>query len=172
MVCRQVCCPCPRNGCLGMPDLESHWFAERLAYQGRCLSTGAVWRRKARMCFPHLMSNPKAEGRRRPRGRVPFVRECHQALCNLPESSDLSRSRKELYRELVVASASDPPVDRLGWSMEEVRSHRNWAPSSSFFNTSEISLTWRLAQNALPLFSLNYRACLADMPDCLRCCSG
>ena len=31
MVCRQVCCQRPRDGGLGMPDLESHWLAERLA---------------------------------------------------------------------------------------------------------------------------------------------
>ena len=74
--------------------------------------------------------------------------------------------------ELVVGSASDPLVDRIGWSMEEIRLHWNWAPSSGFLNNSEFSLTWRLAQNALPLFGLNYRAYLADMPDCPRCCSG
>ena len=32
----------------------------------------------------------------------------------LPGSSDLSRSRKELYRDLMLGSASDPQVDRLG----------------------------------------------------------
>ena len=168
MVRRQVCCQRLRNGGLGMLDLESLWFAERLAYLGRWLSTGAVWIWKARKTFSHLMSNPKAESRRRPRGEAPFARECYQAFCNLPGSSDLSRSRKKLYQELVVASTSD----WIGWSMEEVRSPWNWAPGSSFLNNSGFSLTWRLARNALPLFSLNYRACLADMPDCPRYSSG
>ena len=34
MVRRQVCIQRTRNGGLGMPDLESHWLAERLAYLG------------------------------------------------------------------------------------------------------------------------------------------
>ena len=29
MVRRQTCCQRPRNGDLGMPDLENRWFAER-----------------------------------------------------------------------------------------------------------------------------------------------
>ena len=37
MVCRQVCCQHLRNGGLGMPDLENHWLAERLAYLGPIL---------------------------------------------------------------------------------------------------------------------------------------
>ena len=118
------------------------------------------------------MSDAKVEGRRKPRGVASFARECHQVFCNLLGSNYLSRSRKELYRELVVSSASDPLVDRLGWSMEEVRSHWDWAPCLSFLNNSEFSLTRQLAQNALPLFSLNYRAFLVDMPDCPRCGNG
>ena len=43
MVRRQVCCQRPQNGGLGMSDLESHWFAERLAYMGRSLSRDTVW---------------------------------------------------------------------------------------------------------------------------------
>ena len=40
MVRRQVCIQRTRNGGLGMPDLESHWLAERLAYLGRALTGG------------------------------------------------------------------------------------------------------------------------------------
>ena len=54
-------------------------------------------------------------------------------------------------------------------SVEEIRSHWNWAPRSRFFNNSEFSLTWRLARNALALLGLNFRAGLVDMPDCARC---
>ena len=81
MVCRQVSVQCTRNGGLGMPYLESHWLAERLAYLGRSLTGDAVWKRK---------SDPKAEGRRKPLGEALFVRECRTALHNLLGSSDLS----------------------------------------------------------------------------------
>ena len=101
MVRRQVCIQRTRN-------LESHWLAERLAYLGRVLTGDSVWRRKASRTFPRLKSDPKAEGRRRPLGEALFVRECRKALRNLLGSSDLSWPRKELYRELVVGSASDP----------------------------------------------------------------
>ena len=121
--------------------------------------------------FPRLKSDPKAEGRRRPLGEALFFSECRKALRNLLGSSDLSRPRKELYRELVVGSASDPLSERRGWTAEEIRSHWNWAPGSSFLN-NEFSLTWRLVRNALPLLGLNYKAGLADMPDCPRCSSG
>ena len=169
MVRRQVCIQRTRNGGLGMPDLESHWLAERLAYLGRSLTRYSVWRRKASRTFPRLKSDPKAEGRRKPLGEALFVRECRTALRNLLGSSDLSRPRKELYRELVVGSASDPLSERPGWTAEEIRSHWNWAPGSSFLNNSEFSLTWRLERNALPLVGLNYKAGIADMPDCPRC---
>ena len=155
-----------------MPDLESHWLAERLAYLGRSLSGDAVWRRKVSQTFPRLQSDPKAEGRRMLRGETPFVCECRAALRNLPESSDLSRPRKELYRELVVGSASDPLSERRGWTVEEIRSHWNWAPGSSFLNNSEFSLTRWLARNALPLLGLDFRAGLAHMPDCAHCSRG
>ena len=39
-------------------------------------------------------------------------------------------------------------------------------------NNSEFSLTWWLVRNALPLVALNYKAGLADMPDCALCGSG
>ena len=155
-----------------MPDLESYWLAERFAYLGRALTGDAVWRLKASRTFPRLKSDPKAEDRRRLLGETLFVRECRMALRNLLGSSDLSRPRKELYRELVVGSASDPLSERRGWTMEEIHSHWNWAPGSSFLNNSKFSLTWRLVRNALPLVGLNYKAGLADMPDCARCSSG
>ena len=125
-----------------MPDLESHWLAERLAYLGRSLTRDAVWRQKASWTFPRLKSDPKAEGRHKPTGEALFVRECRTALCNLLGSSDLSRLRKEPYRELVVGSALDPLSERCGWMVEEIHSHRNWTPGSSFLNNSEFSLTW------------------------------
>ena len=132
MVRRQVCIQRMRNGGLGMPDMESHWLAERLAYLGRSLTGDSVWRRKASRTFPRLKSDPKAKGRRKPLGEALFVREYRRALRNLLVSSDLSRPRKELYRKLVVGSASDPLSERRGCTAEEIRSHWNWAPESSF----------------------------------------
>ena len=123
MVRRQVCIQRTRNGGLGMPDLESHWLAERLAYLGRSLTGDSVWRRKASRTFPRLQSDPKAEGRRRPLGEALFFRECRKALRNPFGSCDFSRPRKELYLELVAGSASDPLRERRGWTAEEIRSH-------------------------------------------------
>ena len=111
MVRRQVCCQRSRNEGLGMPDLENHRFAARLAYFGRSLSKDTVWMQKVSDTFLRLKSDPKAEGRRKQRGR--------KALRNLPGSSDLSRPWKELYLDLVVDPASNPLVEGLGWSMVE-----------------------------------------------------
>ena len=72
----------------------------------------------------------------------------------------------------MAGSASDPLSERRGWTAEEIRSHWNWAPGSSFLNNSEFSLTWRIVRNALLLLGLNYKAGLADMPDCARRESG
>ena len=93
-----------------MPDLESLPLAERLAYLGRSLKTDSLWSLKGRVIVPDLVLCPSAEGRRRPRDESPFVIECRRTLRNLPRSSDLSRTRKELYRGLVVGSAFDPLV--------------------------------------------------------------
>ena len=164
MVRRQVCIQCTCNRGLSTPDLDSHWLAERLAYLGRSLMGNAVWRRKASRIFPCLKSDPKVDSRRKPMGETLFVRECQTALRSLLGSSNLSQPRKELYQELVVGSASDPLSERHGLTAEEIRSHWNWVPGSSFLNNSEFSLTWRLAQNALPLLGLNFRAGPAECP--------
>ena len=132
MLRRQVCGQRPRNGGQGMPDQEKHWFAERLAYFGRSLSKDMVWKRKASDTFPQV----RLQRRRELRSEAYFVQECRKALRNLPGSSDLFKSRKELYRDLVVGSASDPLVDRLGWSMEKVHSHWNRALGLRFLNNS------------------------------------
>ena len=71
-----------------------------------------------------------------------------------------------------MGSTSDHLVFRLGWSMEEARSHWNWIPRSGVLNNSEFSLTWGIARNALPPFGLNYKEGLADMPDCPHCSIG
>ena len=115
-----------------------------------------MWGRKVRDVFSRFKSDPKSEGLRKLRGEPPFVHECLKTFRNLSGSSDLPRSRKELYRDLVVGSTSDPLIERLGWSMKEVRLHWNWVPGSGFLNNSEFSLTWRLTWNALPLLGLNY----------------
>ena len=55
-----------------------------------------------------LKSDPKAEGRRKSMGEAPFIPEYLTALLNLSGSSELSRRRKELYRELGVRRRSTP----------------------------------------------------------------
>ena len=114
MVRREVCIQRRRNGGLGMPDLASHWLAERLAYLGRSLTGDAVWRQKASRTFSRLQSDPKAYVDLQTLGEALFVRECRTALRNLLTSSDLLRPRKELYQELVVGSASDPLSEGRG----------------------------------------------------------
>ena len=109
---------CPLTGLhnrgLGMPDLENHWFTEKLAYFGWSLLKDRVWRWKVNNTFPRLWSDPKAEGWHKLRGKALFVCECHKALYNFPGSSDFSLSQKEPYQELVVGSTSDPLMDWLG----------------------------------------------------------
>ena len=153
-----------------MPGLESHWLAESLAYLGRSLTGDAVWRRKASRTFPRLKSDPKAEGRCKPLGKALFVRECRTALRNLLGSRDLSRPQKELYRELVEGSASDPLSERLDDGRDPLP--QELGARIELLEHIMFPLTWRLARNALPLLSLNFRAVLADMPDCARCGSG
>ena len=70
-----------------------------------------------------------------------------------------------------MGSASDP-LELRGCTAEKIRSLWNWVPRSSFLNNSDFSLTWRLVWNVLPLLGLNYKAGLADMPDCPRCGGG
>ena len=98
--------------------------------------------------------------------------KCRMACWNLPGSSDLSWPQKKLYWELMVSSTLDHLVEWLGWSQEEIRSQWNWVPGSSFLNNSEFSLTWQLAQNVLPFNNWDFKAYLADMPDCPHCGSG
>ena len=118
-----------------MLDLNSHWLAERPAYLGQSLMKDTVWGHKVRDIFLYLKSNPKAL--RRPGNDTLFVRECRRALHKLPRSSNLSQSQKELYRELVAGSTSDPLEKRLGWSLEEICSRWNQAPGMSILNNSE-----------------------------------
>ena len=73
---------------------------------------------------------------------------------------------------LVLGSALDTLNERRRGAAEEIHSHWNLAPVSSFLNNSEFSFTWWLARNALPLLGLNFKAGVADMPKCARCGSG
>ena len=172
MVRRQVCIQRTHNGGLSMPDLESYWLAERLAYLGQSFLRDQVRRWKVSQTFPHLKSDPKANDQCKPMGETLFSCECHAALCNLPESSDLSWPQKELCWESVVGSALDPLSEWRGWKAEEIHSHWNWALGLRFFNNPKFLLIWRLARNVLPLLSLNFRVGLVDMPNCACCSSG
>ena len=80
LVRKQVCNQHPRDEGLGMPDLESHWLAETLAYLGRLLSTDTVWGLKVRVIFPDLRLRLEAESCHRPRDEPSFIIDCHGAL--------------------------------------------------------------------------------------------
>ena len=75
-----------------MPDLESHWLAERLAYLGQLLMKDMVLGFKVMNAFPRLRSNPEVEGHCRLRDEALFACECRRTICNLPQSSDLFQS--------------------------------------------------------------------------------
>jgi len=149
-----------------MPYLAAHRDAERLAFLNRSLHTETAWSSRIRAVFPDLKLRS-----RKIRRTERFLSECRDALRRLPGSSDVSWPRRALYRALVEGSFSDPLVERHGSSLEEVRSQWNWAPGAGFMNNSEFSLTWRLARNALPLASVQYKANCADFPSCHRCSS-
>ena len=166
---RQVCCQKPFKGGLGMPDLASHRRAERLSFLNKSVTGEQLWAHKVKESFPNLERDPKVDGFRRPKGDTVFFKECREALRRLPESSDSSQTRKMLYRDLVEGTASDPLGMRLGLSEEELLSLWSWAPGAGFLNNSELSLTWRLIRNALPLNDFAFKAGLADCPDCPRC---
>ena len=117
---------------------------------------------------PHKSDPPKAESRRKLSGEALFVHECRKAFRNLPcvhwlfsasNGTESGSSCGLRFRS-----------SRLGWLMEEVRLH--WALGSGFLNNAEFSFTRRLAGNALPLFDLNYKGGLVDMPGFPRCSSG
>ena len=148
----------PRNARSGVPLARG-----KIYFSGRSLTEDAMTEIKVELAFPNLISNPKAEDRRRPRCEAIFLTECCKALRKLPRFSKLPRSRKELYRKLVVGSASNP--------LEEIRSQWNWMPGLGFLNNSEFSVTWWLVQNAIPLSDWAFKAGLANLPDCPRCIS-
>ena len=62
----------------------------------------------------------------------------------------------------MMGSSLDALVERLGWFLEEVH----------FLNNSEFSLTWRRAQNVLPLLDWAFKADLVDLRYSHRCSRG
>ena len=151
---REAYCQCLHNGALAMPDLENHWFTERLAYNPcqRTLCGGE------RQVIPFLTLNqaPKLKANIRWWVKHHLSTNAVRSFATFLGSSDLSQPLKKRHRKLVVSSASDPHIDWLSWSMEEVHSNCNWTPGLGVFNNSEFLPTWWLVQNVLPLFSLNY----------------
>ena len=125
MVRRQVCYLRPRNG--GSRDAG---FGEPLVRRNTGLSRDTVGDKRLEMPFLAWSPAPK------PKVVVSLGWKHRKASRNLPGSRELSWSRKELFRELVVGSASDPFVTRLGWLLREVCSQWNWAPGLGFWNNS------------------------------------
>ena len=85
----------------------------------------AVWGREFKVAFLKLKSNHKPDGHRKPRMETLYLTKCHKGFRKLFDSNDLSRSRKELYRKLVVGSTSDLLEEQLGWSLKEILSQWN-----------------------------------------------
>ena len=113
MVGRQVCHQRLCNESLGMPDLESlaRWkvsFSSVDPYERYGVETESEER----------LSSPEVQPEK-PRGEASFFTECRKALCNLPESNDLSQSRKELFRDGGVRFKSARGATQLiaGWDL-------------------------------------------------------
>ena len=80
-VCRATTIQRVRNGGLGMPSLECHRDAERLALLGRALTVDldTPWGHKVGALFPNLPTRKEAEQSRLPL-ESNFYRECRRAL--------------------------------------------------------------------------------------------
>ena len=126
LVRRQVCYQRPCDGGLGMPDLESHRLAET-GLPGPIVDVGRGVEPQAWSCLP--WPGVVSQGWR-PSDKPPFVVECRGALRNLPRSSDLSWTRKELYRGLVVWSGSSGRRGRFAQSGIGHQVRASWATPS------------------------------------------
>ena len=109
---------------------------------------------KVEVVFPKLAFIADTKVRCKQKSKAKFLTECRRAPAQV----------QWLYQsaEIVVGSTLDAQVERLDWFLEEVH----------FLNNSEFSLTWRLAQNVLPLFDLAFKADLVDLRYCFRCNRG
>ena len=147
----------PSPDCSG--ELQGRWSVDSSASNVRATGVWVclIWRATGLLKDLHTWADPwqgtqcgdkrcvrlflaSSEGRRKSKGEALFVHEFWTALRNLLVSSDLSRPLRELYRELVVGSATDPLSERRGWMAKEIRSHWNRAPASCFLNNSEFSI--------------------------------
>ena len=135
-----------------MPYLACHKQAERLSFLSRSLNEETAWTHEVTVAFPLLEQSPEAESRRKPEGEGQFLRECRQALKALPRSSDLSQTRKALYRGLVEGCASKiPMMVRLNLNLTEFKNMWKWSPGKGLLDNAEFSLTWRVFNNGLTL---------------------
>ena len=82
MICRQVYYQRPHNGGLGMPDLESLWFAERSAFLGRSLTELDSMEALGWGGFSESSVKPVAESHRWPRGEELFFAKYRKVLQN------------------------------------------------------------------------------------------
>ena len=76
------------------------------------LRRDTVWGRKVKEDFPRLKFNPKLVGCCRIRSGATFAREWRKTLHSFSGSNDVSRSRKDQYREHVVRSSWRTPTSR------------------------------------------------------------
>ena len=159
------------HGGLGMPCIQSHLDACRLAFLAKASNEDSetLWGHKVRALFPRLDYLPGVESRRRPRSESKFHRECRLALARMPRSSDLSTPRRTLYQGLVEGSVKDDYRDRLDNSKEEIHSLWSWAPGRGYLDNSEFSLTWKIAHNVCELRDKDARWNKTVKDLCVRC---
>ena len=155
MVRRQVCYQRLQNEGLGMPDLGSHRLAERLTYLGRFL----------RLC------GDKRE--------TPFLAWSSAPKPKVVVSLGVKhRSLASTVRASVTLLVSKRTVSGISGGFHfSRRAARMVAGRCSLsmqlgFLTNEFSLTWWFTWNTLPLADWDFKAGLADVPDCLRCDGG
>ena len=159
------------HGGLGMPSVQAHLDAARLAFLAKASNEDheTLWGQKVGALFPRLYTHPGVESRRRPRYESEFLRECRLALGRMPAFCDLSTPRRILYHRLVEGSANDNLEKRLGYWKPEIYCHWSWAPGAGYLDNSEFSLTWRVARNLCPLRDRDAKVDKEISDRCVRC---
>lgn len=92
------------HGGLGMPHLENHKFASRLAFLHYTLTGDSILAGSVRAAFPYItITSPvsRAECHHKSQDQSRFLSDCQSALRVIPQSSDLSWFRRINYHELV-----------------------------------------------------------------------
>ena len=126
-------------GGLGMPDLESHWLAEKLAHaRTRCEGEKGV----GLFLASSQTQRPKVDVGRWAQHRLSA--NAVRFFVTFPGPVTVNSPRKNCIGNWWWAPLRTR--ERHGWTTEKVRSYWNWVPGSGFLNNSEFSLNWQLAR--------------------------